>query len=99
MDAGSSVVGVLARPVSGASLDKTWHGAIDAGRMAVVSRAARTLRLTEQAANDHNDIAARLADRIVVGHASPHGTLPRQCARWQADGLALRHIGDADVLG
>ncbi len=99
VEAGSSVVVVLARPVSRASLDSTWHGVIDAGRMAVVSRAARTQRLTEQAANDRNDIAARLADRIVVGHASPDGTLARQCVRWLADGLALRHIGAADVSG
>lgn len=99
MEAGSSVVVVLARPVAGASLDSTWHGAIDAGRMAVVSRAARTQRLTEQAANDRNDIAARLAGRIVVGHASLDGTLARQCVRWLADGLALRHIGDANVPG
>ena len=96
---GSTVVVVLARPVSGASLDSTWHGAIDAGRMAVVSRSVRTQRLTEQAANDRNDIAARLADRIVVGHASPEGTLARQCARWLADGLVLRHIDDADKTG
>ena len=98
MEAGSSIVVVLARPVVGASLDSTWHGAIDAGRMAVISRAARTQRLTEQAANDRNDIAARLADRIVVGHASPGGTLARQCTRWLADGLMLRHLDDADVL-
>jgi hypothetical protein len=34
MEAGGSAVVVLARPVSGASLDIAWHGAIDAGRMA-----------------------------------------------------------------
>ena len=99
MEAGSSIVVVLARPVGGASLDSAWHGAIDAGRMAVVSRSVRTQRLTEQAANDRNDIAARLADRIVVGHASPEGTLARQCARWLADGLVLRHIDDAGKTG
>jgi hypothetical protein len=99
MEAGGSAVVVLARPVSGASLDSAWHGAIDAGRMAVVSRTVRLQRLAEQAANDRNDIAARLAGRIIVGHASPGGTLARLCIRWMADGLALRHIGDADELG
>lgn len=99
MEAGSSIVVVLARPVAGASLDSTWHAAIDAGRMAVISGAPRTQRLTEQAANDRNDIAARLADRIVVGHASLDGTLARQCARWLADGLTVRHIGGSDAPG
>ena len=97
METGSSIVVVLARPVAGASLNSTWQGAIDAGTMAVVSRSARTQRLTEQAATDRNEIAARLADLIVVGHASPDGTLARQCARWLADGLHLRHIDNSAV--
>ena len=99
MEAGSSIVVVLARPVAGASLNNAWRGALDAGRMAVVSCSASTQRLTEQAANERNEIAARLADRIVVGHASPDGTLARQYARWLADGLMLRHIDDADGPG
>ena len=67
--------------------------------MAVVSRAARTQRPAERAANDRNDVAARLADRIVVGHASPEGALAQQCLRWLADGFVLRHIEDADKTG
>lgn len=99
MEAGGSTVVVLARPVSGAMLDSTWHGAIGAGRMAVVSRAARTQRLAEQAAHDRNDRAARLANQIVVGHASPDGTLARQCARWLSEGLSLRYLDRANKHG
>lgn len=99
MEAGGATVVVLARPVSGATLDSTWHGAIGAGRMAVVSRAARNQRLTGQAAHDRNDIAARLANQIVVGHASPDGTLARQCVRWLSDGLSLRYLDGANKPG
>ncbi|MDP1648875.1 MAG: hypothetical protein Q8M01_11855 [Rubrivivax sp.] len=97
MEAGSTAVVVLARPVAGASINSAWHDALDAGKMAVISRSASTQRLTEKASVDRNDFAARLADRIVVGHASLDGTLARQCARWLTDGLLLRHIDDADV--
>jgi hypothetical protein len=99
VEAGSSVVVVLARPVAGASLDRRWHGAIDAGRMAVISRTTHKQRVTVQAANDRNDIAARLADRVVVGHVTAGGALALQCTRWLGDGLAVRRVGDADAPG
>jgi hypothetical protein len=48
-------------------------------------------------ANDRNEVAARLADRIITGHATASGALAQQSARWQEDGWILRHISDADV--
>ena len=93
VEAGGSVVIVLARPVAGASLNSAWHDALDAGKMAVVSRSVSTRRLTEQAADDRNELAARLADRTVIAHASPGGHLSQQCARWLADQFDVRHIG------
>ena len=95
VEAGGSVVIVLARPAGGASLNSAWHDALDAGKMAVVSQSASTHRLTEQVADERNELAARLADRIVVAHASPGGHLSQQCARWLADQLDIRRIGDA----
>ena len=80
---------VLARPAAIASLPSSWQGALDAGRMAVVSRATTTQRLTKRAANDRNDLAARLADKITVAHASAGGHLSGQCSRWRAEGLAV----------
>ena len=97
MEARSSVVVVLARPVAGASLNSAWHDALGAGKMAVVSRSASTQRLTEQVADDRNELAARLADRIVVAHASPGGHLSYQCARWLADQRDIRLVGDANA--
>lgn len=82
LQAGSPVVVVLARPVAGAALPSEWRDAIATGKLAVVSRAANTQRLTAQAAEDRNDLAARLADRIVIAHASPGGRLSQQQARW-----------------
>lgn len=60
-----------------------------------LGRPASTVRLTEKASLDRNDLAARLANLIVIGRASHDGTLARQCTRWLTDGLLLRHIDDA----
>jgi predicted Rossmann fold nucleotide-binding protein DprA/Smf involved in DNA uptake len=97
MESGSAIVVVLARPVAGASLNSAWHAALDAGKMAVVSRSVSTQRLTEQAADDRNELAARLADQIVVAHASPGGRLRQQYARWLADQLDIRRLSDTDA--
>ena len=50
-------------------------------------------RLTAQAASDRNELAARLADRIVMAHASPGGQLSRQAERWRIEGLLVESIG------
>ncbi len=96
LEAGSPVVLVLARPVETATLKREWQGALSTGRMAVVSLSAQTRRLTEQAALDRNEVAARLADRIVIGHASPAGALARQSARWLGAGMCVKPLDCAD---
>ena len=85
---GTAVV-VLARSVATATLPRTWRAAPDAGRMAVVSRTTSAQRLTEQGAEDRNDLAALLADRIAIAHTSPGGRLSQQCERWRTAGMDL----------
>jgi hypothetical protein len=97
-EAGCPAVVVLARVVAGAHLKSTWRRALDAGKMAVVSGVASKERLTQRAASDRNELAAHLADRIVIGHTNTPGALAQQCTRWQADGLILRHFGVADAF-
>lgn len=89
VEAGSPVVLVLARPVAGALLRKPWRQALDAGRLAIVSHSVHLQRLTQQAADARNELAARLAQRITIAHASPGGRLSQQCVRWLADGLDI----------
>lgn len=93
MEGGGTAVVVLARPVATATLKSAWGGALDAGRMAVVSQSTRAQRLTEQGADDRNDLAARLADSIALAHANLDGRLSQQCARWRAVGLGIRSLG------
>lgn len=95
LEAGSPAVVVLARPVQRASLKSKWREAIGAGTMVVISRMASTQRLTEQAADDRNELVARLAGRIVIGYANPGGRLDEQCMRWSANGLDVWRLEDA----
>lgn len=93
MEGGGMAVIVLARPVATATLKSAWRGALDAGRLVVISQSAAPRRLTEQEADERNDLAARLADSIAIAHASPDGHLSRQCVRWRARGLVIRSLG------
>lgn len=98
LEAGSPVVAVLARPVAGASLRSEWRAALDTGSLAVISRTQKTQRLTQQSAEERNDLAARLADQIVVAHASTGGSLAQHCACWLADGLNVCQADGSVVL-
>ena len=95
LETGNPVVVVLARPVVNASLRSEWRTALDAGKLAVVCRTQTVDRLTQQSADERNDLAARLADQVVVAHASMGGSLARQCALWSGDGLKVRYLADA----
>jgi len=52
----------------------------------VVSDVATASRLTQQLAIDRNALVARLAQRIVVAHASPAGSLAAQLEQWHLEG-------------
>lgn len=89
MAAGSPVVVVLARPVQGAKLPPEWGEPLAQGRMAVVSQAATTRRLTGEGATRRNALAAQLAGEIVVAHASAGGNLAKLVAEWRVQARAV----------
>ncbi len=86
VEARSPVVVVLARPVEGAKLPPEWIESLTQGRMAVISAAAVSIRLTEDLAAVRNKLVAQLATHIVVAHASPGGALDALCGQWRKDG-------------
>lgn len=85
IQARSPVVAVLARPVNGARLPSEWIESVAQGRMAVVSVATTTARLTGELAMARNQLVAQLATDIVVAHASPGGALAGLLAQWQVE--------------
>lgn len=81
-----TVVVVVARPMTGAKLPSEWHAPLGKGHLAVMSGVALASRLTQQLAADRNALVARLAQRIVVAHASPAGSLAAQLEQWHQAG-------------
>jgi len=92
LEARSPVVAVLARPVTDARLKPEWETAIAKGSMAVVSCSTQAKRLTTEEALERNELAARLAVRIVIAHANAGGGLARQSASWLSRGLSVVNL-------
>ena len=101
LEAHSPVVAVVARPVGDARLKPEWEAAIVGGSMAVVSCSTQAKRLTSTEALERNELAARLAERIVIAHASAGGGLARQSASWVSRGLPVLNLAGlvVNVLG
>lgn len=92
LQARSPVVAVLARPVAGARLPPEWAEPLAQDRMAVVSGATRSGRLTEDLATRRNEWVAELAGQIVIAHASPGGRLAALCEAWSSSGRPVQRL-------
>lgn len=93
LQARSSVVVVLARPVQGVKLPPEWAEPLAQGHLAaVVSVATTATRLTGEVATARNHLVAQLATNIVVAHASPGGALASLLAQWQMDEQRLVRV-------
>lgn len=95
LEARSPVVAVLARPVADARLKPEWETAIARGSMTVVSCSTQAKRLTSEAALERNELVARLAERIVIAHASKGGSLAGQAESWASWGLPVLHLAQS----
>jgi predicted Rossmann fold nucleotide-binding protein DprA/Smf involved in DNA uptake len=84
--ANSPAVVVLARSVQGAKLPPEWSALLEKGNLAVVSGLVTTSRLTQQLATERNALVVQLAERIVVAHVSPAGSLAAQVEHWHHEG-------------
>lgn len=96
LQAKSPVVAVIARSLEGARLDRDWVTAIGEQRMVVLSSHTATGRLTETLAVERNDMAALLAERIVIARAEPGGSLDAVCVRWRDAGELVVSLQNMD---
>ena len=94
LEAHSPVVVVLARPVTDARLKPEWETAIAGGSMAVVSCSTQAKRLTTEEALERNELAAQLAERIVIAHVSEGGSLAGQAESWASRGLPVLTLAE-----
>lgn len=101
LEARSPVVVVLARPVGDARLKPDWETSIAKGCMTVVTGSTQAKRLTSAVAFERNELAAQLAECIVIAHANAGGGLARQSASWVSRGLPVLNLAalSASVAG
>jgi len=60
----------------------------------VVSHVTTASRLTRQLADARNMQVAQLAQKIVVAHASPNGSLVKLLTQWRLDDRRVHLISD-----
>ncbi len=92
LEAQSPAVIMLARPVENSRLPPEWKTPINLGNLAVVGPITKTERITEESASERNDTVAILAEKIVLAHIDPNGTLAKQVDRWQMKDLNIHQL-------
>jgi predicted Rossmann fold nucleotide-binding protein DprA/Smf involved in DNA uptake len=87
------IVVVLGRKLENARLPATWRSEIEKGRMLVISPFKEYQAYVNKAmAIKRNDLAARIAGRVVVIHTSEGGSLHGQIVQWTNDALEVSDL-------
>lgn len=82
------IIVVLGRKLENARLPMTWRVEIEKGRMLVISPFKKyQAHVKKEMALKRNDLAARIAGRVMVVHASEGGSLQGQVARWKSEAI------------
>lgn len=88
------IVVVLGRRLEGARLPAAWKTEVEIGRMLVISPFKEYQKyVTKEISLKRNDLAARIAGRVLIVHASEEGSLEGQVKRWKSDGALLEYLG------
>jgi predicted Rossmann fold nucleotide-binding protein DprA/Smf involved in DNA uptake len=82
---------VLGRRLKNARIPLTWRSEIGRGRMLVLSPFAEYQEhVTKEVSLKRNDLAARIAGRVLIVHASDGGSLEVQVAKWKNEGIQIK---------
>ena len=88
------IVVVLGRSLKNARLPVRWKTEIEKGRLLVISPSKDYQKyVTKEISLKCNDLAARIAKRVLIVHASEEGSLEGQVKRWKSDGVLLEYLG------
>ncbi len=88
------IVVVLGRRLEGARIPAAWKVEIEKGRMLVISPFKEYQKyVTKEISLRCNDLAAKIAGRVLIVHASEGGSLQGQVEMWKSDGLQIEHLG------
>lgn len=87
------IIVVLGRRLEGARIPVAWKTEIENGRMLVISpfKEYQTY-VTKEMSLKRNDLAARIAGRVLVVHASEEGSLQGQVGKWKSEDIEITHL-------
>jgi predicted Rossmann fold nucleotide-binding protein DprA/Smf involved in DNA uptake len=91
------IITVLGRRLEGARIPVAWKPEIEKGRMLVISPFKKyQAYVTKEMSFKRNDLAARIAGRVMIVHASEGGSLRGQVEKWKEEGISIRYLSDSN---
>lgn len=88
------IVVVLGRSLKNARLPFKWKAEIEKGRLLVISPSKDYQKyVTKEISLRCNNLAAKIAKRVLIVHASEGGSLTDQVEMWKSDGVLLEYLG------
>jgi predicted Rossmann fold nucleotide-binding protein DprA/Smf involved in DNA uptake len=87
------IIVVLGRRLNGAQTPVAWKGETEKGRMLVISPFKEYQKyVTKEMSIKRNDLAARIAGRVMIVHASEGGSLGGQVERWKLERIKVEYL-------
>jgi len=87
------IVIVLGRRLENARIPRGWKTEIEKSRMLVISPFKKYQSfVTKEMSLKRNDLAARIAGRVLVVHASDGGNLQNQVEKWRTDEILVEYL-------
>ncbi len=84
------IIVVLGRRLENARIPATWKSEIEKRRMLVISPFKEYQSyVTKEMSLKRNDLAAKIARRVLVVHVSEGGSLQRQMEIWKKEGIEI----------
>lgn len=84
---------VLGRRLENARFPITWRPEIEKGRMLVISPFKEyQTQVNKDMALKRNDLAARIAGRVLIIYASEGGSLNRLVEKWKSEGIDVESL-------
>lgn len=89
------IIVVLGRGLEGARLPAVWKTEIEKGRLLVISPFKKYQKhVTKEIALRQNDLAAKIAGRALIIHASEGGSLQGQIERWRSESVDITYLSE-----
>lgn len=87
------IVVILGRRLEGARLPVVWKAEIEKGRQLVISPFKEYQKqVKKEMALKRNDLAARIAGRVLIVHASEGGSLQGQVEKWKKENIRIDYL-------